>query len=407
MDITSIISTEFEELTPETRVSKLTGVFDDPSIKGVVIRNDGAFEGVVTRRQLATSHHPPDQKVGSLVWHVPKLDKNEDVREVARLMIDSGSQLLPVFEGEQMVGVVTAEDLLQEVQPFLEAATVAEAASNDLVTVAPETTFGKALNLLREHRVAHLPVVDEGAAVGIISLYDVVDVAARPETQSQGGDAGGEDSFGGEISSSTARARRGGFGAREGEIDRVLDLPVRDVMVSPVETISDDATLEDATETMFDNDVSSLVVTHGDDRPVGIVTKTDILDSLTWEAKGNRAVQLYGADLLDDMTYEDVVDKIEGFGRMNGSLTILDAKVHLHEHDEKLRGTPLILARIRLYTDRGMFMASGEGYGASHAINEARDVLERRIRDDKTYGQTKKHPDEAFWNKRFGWWLEE
>ena len=66
----------------------------------------------------------------------------------------------------------------------------------------------------------------------------------------------------------------------------------------------------------------------------------------------------------------------------------------------------MLLARIRLFTDHGLFIASGEGYGASHAIHEARDVLERRIRDDRTYGRSKKHPDDEFWEKRFGWWLE-
>ena len=72
-----------------------------------------------------------------------------------------------------------------------------------------------------------------------------------------------------------------------------------------------------------------------------------------------------------------------------------------------IRGTPLLLARIRLYTDDGLFMAAGEGYGAKAAISEARETLDRRIRDNKTYGQTKKHPDEAYWQKRFGWMLEE
>ena len=320
-------------------------------------------------------------------------------------MMDSGSQLLPVFEGGRMEGVVTADDLLAGVQPFLDAATVADAYSADLVSVSPETSFGKALHLLREHRIAHLPVVKEGTAVGILSLYDVVDIATRSIQQSQGGDAGGEDSFGGEISSSTARARRGGFGAREGEIARMLDLPVRNIMVSSARTIGSDATLEDAVEAMFDIGGSSLVV-EIDGQPVGILTKTDILDSLTWEAEGNRAVQVYGIDLLDHMSYQKVVDTIDAFERMDGNMNILDAKVHLQKHDEKHRGTPLLLARIRLYTDSGLFMASGEGYGASHAMNEARDVLERRIRDNKTYGKTKKHPDEEFWEKRFGWWLE-
>ncbi|MGM0606316.1 MAG: CBS domain-containing protein [Halobacteriota archaeon] len=405
MDISDIISTEFEEFTPETRVSKLVGTFDDPDVRGVVVRGD-EFEGVITRRQLATSHHKPDEKLGSIVWHVPRLSPDEDVRKVAQLMIDSDAHILPVFDGRELIGVVTVDDILRAVQPFLDAATVAEARTTDLVSVTPEATFGEALHVLRDNRITHLPVVEDSTAVGIISLYDVTDLTVRSVQQSQGGDAGGTDAFGGEISDSSGRTRRGGFGAREGELSRILDLPVRDVMVSPVRTIEPADTLDTAVDEMNAVGGSSLVVTE-DGHPSGIVTKTDILDSLTWEAGGNRAVQLYGSDLLDDMSYDDIVAMIDKFDDRDHGMNILDAKIHLHEHDETLRGTPLILARIRLHTDNGLYMASGEGYGGSHAINEARDVLERQIRDKKTHGRTKKPPGEEYWEKRFGWWLEE
>jgi len=52
-------------------------------------------------------------------------------------------------------------------------------------------------------------------------------------------------------------------------------------------------------------------------------------------------------------------------------MNVLASRIRLHEHDETRRGRPLLLARIRLHTDRGLYIASGEGYGASHAINEA------------------------------------
>ncbi len=403
MDITTIVSEEYVQFPPETPVSKLAGAFEDPSVTGVVVYGD-AFEGVVTRRQLAGSHHQPNEKLASLVWHVPRLTPDEDVRKVAQLMIDADSQFLPVFEGEELVGVVTADDVLEAVLPYLDAATVAEAASTDLVTVDPAASFGEALHVFREHRIAHLPVVEDDTAVGILSLYDVTDFTVRSGDQSQGGDGGGTDSFGGDISASSGRTH-GGFGAREGELERVLDLPVRDMMVSPVRTISPEETLDVAVERMFDIGGSSLVVTD-DGSPHGIVTKTDVLDSLTWEAGGNRAVQVYGVDLVDDTDYDDIVAMVENFDEKDGGMRVLDAKVHLHEHDEKLRGTPLLLARIRLHTDRGLYIASGEGYGASHALNEARDALERQIRDRKTKGKSKKHPDEAFWEKRFGWMLE-
>ncbi|GAB7020925.1 CBS domain-containing protein [Halostagnicola bangensis] len=405
MNIDTIVSEEFVEYTPDTTVSKLVGTFADSGVRGVVVRGD-EFEGVVTRRQLATSHRQPNEKLGSLVWHVPQLAPDEDVRKVAQLMIDSDSQVLPVFEDGELCGVVTVDSILEAVKPNLDAAMVSEAASTDLLSLTPESGLGEALNTFREHRITHLPIVEDGTAVGILSLYDVTDLTVRAEVQSQGGDAGGVDPFGGEISSSTARARRGGFGAREGERERMLDLPVRDVMTSPVRTVEPSETLETTVEKMFDIDASSLVVTD-DGSPHGIVTKTDVLDSLTWEAGGNRGVQLYGASLIDDLSYDDIVEMIEKFDDRDHGMNILDAKIHLQEHDETRRGQSLLLARVRLYTDRGLFIASGEGYGAKHAINDARNVLERQIREAKTDGRTKKPPGKEFWEKRFGWLLEE
>ena len=398
MDIAETVTEEFVEFAPEARVSKLVGAFDDPAVTGVVVRGD-EFEGVVTRRQLATSHHQPAERVGSLVHHVPRLAPDEDVRKVARLMIESDSQLLPVFEGERLLGVVTADDVLRHVQSFLDAATVAQAATADLVSLSPDSTFGDALHTFREHHVTHLPVVEKGTAVGVLSLYDVAGLTVRAANRSQGGDPSDAASVGGGRS-------RGGFGAREGELDRVLDLPIRDLMTSPVRTIGRNETLAAAVSAMFAAGTSSLIVT-ADGRPDGIVTKTDVLDSLTWEAGGNRAVQVYGTDLLDDVSYDEVVAMVDKFDDHDSDLMVLDAKIHLHEHDETRRGTPLLLARMRLHTDRGLFVASGEGYGASHAINEARDVLERQLRDRKTRGRSKKRPDEEFWTKRFGWMMPE
>ena len=404
MDIDDIISEDYVELPPDATVSELAGTFEDPSIPGVVVHGE-AFEGVVTRRQLATSQHQPDEKLHSLVWHVPRMRPDEDIRKVAQFMIDSDSLLLPVFEGEQLRGVVTADDILRKVQPYLDAATVREAATTDLVTLDPTATFGDVLHVFRENRITHLPVVEDDTAVGVVSLYDVTDLTVRSETKSQGGDGSGMDPHGGTVSASSGRAGRGGFGAREGEINRLLDLPVRDVMGSPVRTIEPSETLDVAVAELFELGGSSLVVT-GDGRPHGILTKRDVLDSLTWEAGGNRGVQVYGSDLIDDMSYEDIVAMVDGFDDRDHGMNVLDAKIHLHKHDEKLRGTPLLLARIRLYTDQGLYIASGEGYGANHAINEAREVLERQIRDQKTYRRTKKPRTEEFWEKRFGWLLE-
>lgn len=394
MDISTIVSTEYEVRSPDVPVSKLAGTFEDPAVEGVVVEDDGEVVGVVTRRQLATSHRQPGERAGSLAWPVPRVGPTEDVREVARLMLDSDSRLLPVFEGDQLRGVVTAADLVAAVQTALDAATVDDAYTGDLETVEPDATVGEAIHALRTHRIAHLPVVEGDDPVGILSLYDVTRMAVRAVERSQGGDP------------AVASAATGGYGAREGELDRLLDLPVRDVMSDPVRTITRDRTLEDAVDEMFDVGGSALIVVDDRGRAVGILTTSDVLEALTWEAPGNRAVQVYGTEHLDDIEYEEIVAMIDQFDDRDGDLRVLDARIHLHEHDERLRGTPLLLARIRLSTDRGLFVASGEGYGASHAIHEARDVLERRVREARSRGQSKKHPDADYWERRFGWLLE-
>lgn len=402
MDIIDIVSEDYVEFEPSTPVSKLVGTFEDPDVKGVVVYGD-KYEGVVTRKQLADSHHQPREKVGSLVWHVPRIRPDADIRDVAKLMIDSEAQLLPVFEGDRLVGVITVDHVLRKVNPYLSDVTVKSTASLDLVTVPPGGTVGEALHQFREHQITHIPVIDRDDAVGIVSLYDLMGLTIRAEQQSQGGDAAGTDPFGGNLGA--GRTRRGGFGAREGELARMLDIPVRDVMISPVHTVSPGDSLEEAVDAMFETGGSSLVVTDNGS-PHGIITKTDVLAALTWEAGGNRAIQVYGTDLLTDMSYEKVIAMVEKFANRDHGMSIIDAKIHLHEHDETLRGIPLLLARIRLHTDNGLYIASGEGFGAAHALNEARDVLERQIIDQKTYGQSKKSRPPEYFERRLGWSLE-
>ncbi|MFB6305184.1 MAG: CBS domain-containing protein [Haloferacaceae archaeon] len=406
MDVSPLVSDEYTEVSTDTRISKVVAAFEDPSCRGVVVTNEGSFEGIITRRQLVGSHHDPDQKAGSSTWAVPHIGRDEDVRRVAQLMIDGDVRLLPVFDDQQLVGVVTADDLLRHVQEYLEAATVANAASTDLVTVHPETTLGEAIHEFRDNRITHLPVVEGDSALGMLTLYDVVDLTTREVHTSQGGDRAGFDEHGGKGTSDNYRSH-GGSGAREGEMERMLDLPVRDEMTTPVRTVTRDETLETAVHEMFDAEASSLVVTDGDDSPTGIVTKTDVLDALTWGAEGHRAVQVNGTEYIDDTTYREIVDMIDELDGMDRGLDIHDAKIHINQHQERQRGTPLLFVRARLATDRGLITASDEGYGASHALNEVRDILKRRIREKKTYGESKKPPGEEFWERRFGWLLEE
>mgnify|MGYP006272129069 CR=1 FL=1 len=400
MDISEILSTELTEFDIGTPLSKVAGAFENQELDAVVVTDGNEYRGVVSRRQLASSSNQPSAKVGSQVQHVPTVERTEDVREVARLMIGSDAKTLPVLDEDRVFGVVTADAVLEAVRPFLDSVTVDDAYSSKLVSATPETTIGKALNMLRESGIAHLPVVDGDDLVGMVSLYDVIEFTTRGGSKSQGGSPG---SFGGYGHSGESH---GGFGAREGDSDRMLDLPVRNLMSDAVVTVRRSAPLDEVVETMFEQEISSLVVTAdqtGD--PVGIITKTDVIEALTWERDDRNAVQVFGLDLLEGMDYDDVSALIESVTSKYGEMSVIKASIELQEHKEQSRGVPLVLARIRLVTDRGYFTADGEGYGASHALRLAANAVERQLLKGKTYGQSKKQSDAEAQDHLYGWWL--
>jgi hypothetical protein len=177
-------------------------------------------------------------------------------------------------------------------------------------------------------------------------------------------------------------------------------------MSDAVATVERSAPLDEVVETMFEREISSLVVTAdetGD--PVGIITKTDVIEALTWERDDRNAVQVFGLDLLEGMDYDDVSALIERMTSKYGEMSVIKASIELQEHKEQSRGVPLILARIRLTTDRGYFTADGEGYGAAHALRLAANTVERQLLKGKTYGQSKKSPDAELQERLYGWWI--
>jgi CBS domain-containing protein len=124
------------------------------------------------------------------------VEPQTSVAEVARLMRDEDLGVVLVTDGDDLRGVVTDRDLVVRClsrggDP--EQTTVAGACSDELVTVGPDEDLGQAVELMREHSVRRIPVVDHGRPVGIVSLGDLAmerdpesvlgDIsAARPNT---------------------------------------------------------------------------------------------------------------------------------------------------------------------------------------------------------------------------------
>ncbi|GHK01946.1 CBS domain-containing protein [Streptomyces sp. Y2F8-2] len=113
-----------------------------------------------------------------------KVEPQTSLATVAQIMRDRDIGAVLVTEKDHLRGLVTDRDLV--VRALAEGAdpqetTVARACSEELVTLTPDEDLDRAIQVMREHHIRRVPVVEGGEPVGIISLGDLA-VERQPES---------------------------------------------------------------------------------------------------------------------------------------------------------------------------------------------------------------------------------
>jgi CBS domain-containing protein len=95
--------------------------------------------------------------------------------DVAKLLHDNAISSVVVMDGARLAGIVTERDLVNLVADGLDphTATVGDRMTTNLDTVEPRTDIAEAAEHMARLRIRHLPVVDNGKLVGIISIRDL------------------------------------------------------------------------------------------------------------------------------------------------------------------------------------------------------------------------------------------
>lgn len=81
-----------------------------------------------------------------------------------------------VMDGKRLVGIFTERDVLRRVvggRKDPATTRVADVMTRELVVMRPSSTLGDAMAVISEKRIRHLPVVEEGTVVGVISQGDL------------------------------------------------------------------------------------------------------------------------------------------------------------------------------------------------------------------------------------------
>ncbi len=99
----------------------------------------------------------------------------DDLQTAARIMRDEDTGVVPVLEDGRLVGMVTDRDIvIRAVADGDFQCTIDDIVTDDPVCATPEMSTAEAAELMGEHQIRRLPVVDKDEKlVGIVSIGDI------------------------------------------------------------------------------------------------------------------------------------------------------------------------------------------------------------------------------------------
>ena len=131
---------------------------------------------------MATARHLLDRKGRGIF----SIGPNEPVLEAVRLMAEHHVGALLVMKGDQLAGIVSERDYARKV--ILKGRSSAETPvsqimSAPVVTVTLNSSVQECMQLMTARHIRHLPVVDGGKVIGMVSIGDLVKAVIEEQKQ--------------------------------------------------------------------------------------------------------------------------------------------------------------------------------------------------------------------------------
>ena len=111
---------------------------------------------------------------GHQVWTI---SRDATVADAVKVLVDKQIGAVVIVEGGKPAGIFTERDFVNKLGVLgIDPTTVGivEVMTNELFTVTPADSVNTCMALMTDNHIRHLPVLENGALVGILSIGDVV-----------------------------------------------------------------------------------------------------------------------------------------------------------------------------------------------------------------------------------------
>ncbi len=373
-ELRELLREDYYVINAEETISKLIPLIDKlgkDKAHAILVEEDGNILGVVREKDLLRGRalkNPHETKVRSMLVRTGIIPLSELTAEkVARRFVEDMTPFVVVSE-DGKYGVIYINDFIKFIKDRFKGIKVRDLMSEEFITVKRFDTVAKALSLMKKNGVDRVIVVDEkGKVIGVLTGKDVIDRVIAPRK----------------------RARMGDF---SGEKERTLSIMVESVMSSPPICSKANDNVSEAIDLMAENRISSIVVER-EGIPEGILMKRDVLEFfLKSQEKKELSVEFITQNIApDEFEREEIIKDIERFMRKyRDFLGETHVYIYLKKQRVHFRGLPLITAKVKIWSTKGLFIAGGESWGIEYAIHVALEKLEREVQKEKDLSEEEK-----------------
>lgn len=117
------------------------------------------------------------QLLGAKTSEVFSVSPDDAVIDAIRLMAEKGVGAVLAMHGDRLAGIVSERDYARKIVLHGRSSSntpVRDIMTSNVVTVGPNHTVERCMQIVTEHRIRHLPVVEGDNVVGVISIGDLV-----------------------------------------------------------------------------------------------------------------------------------------------------------------------------------------------------------------------------------------
>jgi len=189
-----IYTKAFKSVSENDTLSRCIETFETGLPVLAVLNEKGKYEGIITRRSILRSRLDPTfTKVKTLMKTAPPAAPDASVSKIAKLMIETGMRQLPLLEKNKLLGFVTDDNIIHAAAITDWGNTKVELImTRSPYAIEANRSVGAALSLMREYGISHVPVTENGKLVGMLTIQDILENIYWPQRHQTRGDIVGE-----------------------------------------------------------------------------------------------------------------------------------------------------------------------------------------------------------------------